>query len=407
MYRWIIVATCLLVTAITFGAGYSFGVFLPFWRESFGWSSTVISGAYSLMLFFFTAMGIFAGWGVDRYGPTKTTMAGGFFLSLGLLLTTQVHFVWQLYFAYVLIGTGMSSAYSPLMTTVSRWFTDRKGLALGIISSGIGVGPLIMAPLAAHIVFNYGWRFCFLVMACAAGLTVAAALFLKKTPEEEGTLNQRAMGNSVIRQSQTRPVESFSEFSDFSLKEALNTKTFWILGSMFLLVGAGIQMVMAHIVACAVDRGIPTITAAAMLSTLTGSSVAGRILMGMLSDRIGRKRTLAISVFAEGVAILGLACASSPWMLFALAATLGFGYGGHGTQLPALTGETLGLSHMGAILGAVTFFWGLGGALGTLLAGYAYDITSSYVSAFIVAAAAMLIVTIMTFRLSRPIRIKT
>ena len=127
MYGWIIVATCLLVTTITFGAGFSFGVFLPFWRESFGWSSAVISGAYSLLLFFYTAMGIFAGWGADRYGPTKTTMAGGFFLSLGLLLTTQVHSVWQLYFAYVLIGTGMSSAYSPLMTTVSRWFTDRKG----------------------------------------------------------------------------------------------------------------------------------------------------------------------------------------------------------------------------------------------------------------------------------------
>ena len=394
------------MTTITFGAGFSFGVFLPLWRESFGWSSTVISGAYSLLLFFYTTMGIFAGWGVDRYGPRKTTMAGGFFLSLGLLLTTQVQFVWQLYFAYLLIGTGMSSAYSPLMATVSRWFTHRKGLALGIIGSGIGVGPLIMAPLAAHIVFNYGWRFCFLVMACAAGLIVPAALFLKKSPEEEGILDQGEKGNSMVHLPQNRPARGLSESTDLSLKEALNTKAFWILVSMFLLVGAGIQMVMAHIVACAVDRGIPAITAAAMLSTITGSSIAGRILIGMLSDRIGRKRTLAISVCAEGVAILGLACASSPWMLFALAATLGFGYGGHGTQLPALTGETLGLSHMGAILGAITFFWGLGGALGTVLAGYAYDITSSYVSAFLVAGAAMLTVTIPTFLLRRPVRMK-
>ena len=104
--------------------------------------------------------------------------------------------------------------------------------------------------------------------------------------------------------------------------------------------------------------------------------------------------------------ILGLAAASSPWMLFVFATILGFGYGGHGTQLPALTGEILGLSHMGSILGAVTFFWGLGGALGTVLAGYMFDITNSYISAFVIGAIAMLTVTVATYLLQKPIKEK-
>jgi MFS family permease len=143
-------------------------------------------------------------------------------------------------------------------------------------------------------------------------------------------------------------------------------------------------------------------TAATVLSTITGTSIAGRIIMGMASDWIGRKTALVICVSIEGIMMLWLINASSAWMLFLFAAVYGFCYGGHAPQLPALAGETLGLRHMGAIVGTASFFWGLGGALGTVLAGYAIDITGSYNAAFIIGALAMFLVVAISFILKTP-----
>jgi MFS family permease len=405
-YRWIIIAASFLIMTIAYGAAFSFGVFLTPLRNELGWSSAAISGAYSTLLFFYTTMGVLAGWGVDKYGPRTTTIGGGIFIVSGLLLITEVRALWHLYIGYAMIGTGLSSAYSPLMTTVSRWCKERRGLALGIIGSGISIGPLIVAPLATHIIFKYDWRLCFLIMASGAGIIILAAFLLKRSPDLEGKIDSKEAGDTGIRQSAEKLGTAISEFHDFSLKEAVGTSTFWLLSCIFLLTGFGLQMVMAHIVACAVNNGIDPMTAAAALSTVAGCSIAGRVLMGMLSDRIGRRQTLAICVFAIGVSILGLAEALDPVILFASAAVFGFGYGGQGIQLPALTGETLGLSHMGSILGAAGFFWGVGGGLGTLFAGFAYDMSRSYTSAFAVASIAMLSLVVVTFLLKVPTKRK-
>jgi len=390
------------VNTIAYGVAFSFGVFLNPLREDLGWSSVAISGAYSILLFFYTAMGVLVGWGVDKYNPKMTTIGGGLFILSGLLLTTQVHALWQLYVSYAMIGMGLSSAYSPLMTTVSRWFPRRRGMALGIIGSGISIGPLIMAPLVTHIIFKYGWRFCFLVMGCIAGLIIPAAFLLKKGPEQRGKAQQVNTEIKGIPQPEVEAVNTLSEFDDFLFKEAISTTAFWFLSGIFLLTGFGLQMVMAHIVVYSIDNGIAPMTAAAALSTISGSSIAGRVLIGVFSDRIGSRCTLAICVFAIGTAILVLVSTLSPWILFVSAAIFGFGYGGQGTLLLALTGETLGLRHMGTILGAVGFFWGVGGALGTILAGFAYDMSKSYVIAFLIGAIAMLSVVALIFLLKKP-----
>jgi OFA family oxalate/formate antiporter-like MFS transporter len=163
-------------------------------------------------------------------------------------------------------------------------------------------------------------------------------------------------------------------------------------------------MVLVHIVFYSQIQGTSPLIAATVLSFITGSSIAGRIIMGIVSDRIGRKTTLIICVFLEGTMIMWLIWASNSWMLFVFAAFFGFGYGGHGTQFPALTGEIFGLAHMGAILGAVVFFWGMGSALGATMAGYIFDITGSYRGAFMAGAAAMLMAGATTIFLSKPVR---
>jgi OFA family oxalate/formate antiporter-like MFS transporter len=403
-YGWIIVAASFFVTTITSASGYTFGVFLPPWRETFGWSAAAVSGAYSVCIFFYTGLGVVAGWGVDKYGPKGTTITGGLFLVTGLLLTSQVNALWQLYVTYGLIGMGMSSTYSPLMTTASRWFTKRKGLALGAIGSGISAGPLIMAPVATYIILNYGWRFCFQVMGCTAGLIIVAALMLKRGPEARSMFRTGEGDIRSVSDPQPKIGNPTSESTEFSLREAAGTKAYWMLGGAFLMVGTGLQMILVHIVSYSQIQGASPLIAATVLSFITGSSIAGRIIMGIVSDRIGRKTTLIICVFLEGTMIMCLIWASSSWMLFVFAAFFGFGYGGHGTQFPALTGEIFGLTHMGAILGAVVFFWGMGSALGSTMAGYIFDMTGSYRGAFMTGAAAMLMAGTTTIFLSKPVK---
>lgn len=158
---WIIVAASFLVVTITHGTGFSFGVFVNPFRESFEATSAAVSGIYSVMLWVFAFCGIAAGWAVDRYGPRITIRAGALILGSGLLLTSFTNTLWQLYITCGLIGVGLSSSYVPTMTTISRSFTERRGLALGINSAGVGFGPLIMAP-PGNPLHPRGWlAFCF------------------------------------------------------------------------------------------------------------------------------------------------------------------------------------------------------------------------------------------------------
>ncbi|MFH0913984.1 MAG: MFS transporter [Chloroflexota bacterium] len=390
-YGWLVLVAAFFITALTFASGFSFGVFLTPFRESLGASSAAVSGAYSLCTFIYTGLAPFTGWGVDRYGPRATAFLGGLFMVAGLLLTRQVQSLWQLYATYALIGVGMSAAYTPLMTTVSRWFTRRRGLAVGIVSAGIGAGPLIMAPLARYLTEIQGWRFAFLVMGLAAALIVPLAFLLRRSPPKEVSAP-----NSPPERRQV----SYSP--DFSLREAVGTRAFWLFALMYFLVGVGLQMVNAHIVTYSEVKGISPLAAAAVLSTISGSSIIGKVSTGIISDRMGRRRVLTTSVLLEGLMILGMVGAPGAFPLFAAAVFFGFGYGGHSTSFPAIIGEMLGLTNMGAILGAAVFFWGIGGAIGPTLAGRIFDLTGDYAYAFAIGAGAMLGAVVASLFLKTP-----
>ena len=143
-------------------------------------------------------------------------------------------------------------------------------------------------------------------------------------------------------------------------------------------------------------------TAATIISIISGTSIVGRIAMGTVSDWMGRHKVLAMCVFTQGAMMLWLVGASSVWMFFLFAIVYGLGYGGHGPQLPALAGETLGLRNMGAILGSLNCFWAIGGAVGPIVAGSMIDATGGYNGAFIIGAVAMFIATVLSFMVKVP-----
>ncbi|MFH1489971.1 MAG: MFS transporter [Pseudomonadota bacterium] len=373
--RWITLAACFLVVTITNGAGLSFGVFLNPFRESFSATSAAVSGAYSITLWVFAFCGVVSGWAVDTYGPRITVMVGALILGSGYLLTGFVESLWQLYLTCALIGIGLSSGYVPTMTTISRTFVKRRGFALGLNSAGIGFGPLIMAPFQTHLILLRGWRFAYRVTACIVGITIPVALLLKKHPKNQG------------EGSENRAVTPFSTLRKMTW--VFTSRAFWLFCLLFLAIGVSVQTVMAHIVAYAQTQGETPMIAAAVLSSVTGASMIGRIFMGTASDWIGRQKALVLCTFFEGLMLLWLMAASSTWSLIIFGLIFGFFYGGHAPQLPALIGETLGFENMGAILGVINLFWGIGSAIGPLATGYLFDVTGSYRGGFMIATALM------------------
>jgi len=404
-YGWVVVIASFFVASMAYGGAYSFGVFLKPLRENFGWTSATTSGAFSLLLLSYSSLGILSGWGVDRFGPRITIGFGGLFIGLGLLLTSQINTPWQIYMTYgLLIGPGLSTAYSPLLTTISRWFTKWRGLALGIVTAGTGVGNFIIPPFASHLISTYGWRLSYIILGTVVGsVMIIATFFLGKNPLKIKMVSNVEMKGKDNRIRGLRQNNIISEAKDFSFRMAIHTKTFWQLCLMNLMVGFGLQMMMVHVVSYARESlKFSPMIAATVLSTIGAFSIAGRLIMGGASVRIGAKRALAISTFLEGAMIIGMMSSSNMWVLYLFASIFGFGYGGHVPQFPALTGDFFGLYRMGTILGAGTIFYGMGGAFSTFLAGRIFDITCSYTNAFSLGVLSMFLTTASTFFLKRP-----
>ncbi|MBN1849600.1 MAG: MFS transporter [Deltaproteobacteria bacterium] len=407
-YGWIVAGACFTIATLIFGSLFTFGVFLVPFQKNFGWTTAGVSGAYSLGLLNYTVFGMLSGWGVDRYGPRKTVIAGAVFIALGLVSASRISTICGLYLAYVLIGVGASAGYAPLTTTVSRWFSRHRGLALGIYSSGLGFGPLLAAPVLSHIIGTSGWRSAYLFLAATTIIIIAAAVFLKKGPAQIREVSDGiSENNNVTASSPKKRREIIIEDWGLTLRQAMVTRTFWLLASMYLMTGISIQMVMAHIVAYGINTGMSPIRSSTVLSAISGTSIAGRLVMGTASDWIGRKRALTACLATEGVMIFWLAGSSHIWMLFLFGVVFGFAYGGHATVYPALVGEILGLRHMGKIIGVIAFFWGIGGAFGPFLAGYLLDTTGSYARAFQVGAMGMLIAGILSMIVKKPISVES
>jgi len=401
-YGWFIVIASFFICVLAYGGSHSFGVFFKFLRDDFGWTAAATSGAFSLFMILRSVLAVPSGWATDKFGPRTIVIVGALLLGLGFSLTSQISVLWQLYATYgFMMGIGMSVFYSPLLATTSRWFVKQRGLALGIVTAGIGAGTLIMAPVANYLILTHGWRASYLIMGPAIGIIIiVGALFLKGDHTGLGIAPGREMAPGMVakgRGSSEAENNIGAKSTGLSPREAFSTKVFWLLCLTNLMIGFGLQMVLVHIVPY-VQEGpklSPTV-AAAVLSIIGGASIAGRLVLGPVSDRIGRRRALAISAFLEGIAILGFTSSSVSWILYIFAVVYGFGYGGHVPQLAALVGEIFGLRYVGISLGMTTLSWGIGGALGVFLAGYTFDISGNYNYAFILGATAMFLATALT-----------
>jgi OFA family oxalate/formate antiporter-like MFS transporter len=187
-YGYVIVAVAFLINVIMGGTLYTFSVFFKPLASEFGWTRAATSGAFSLYMFLHGFLYIITGRLSDRFGTRLVLSGAGFFMGLGYLLMSRISDIWHLYLFYgVIIAIGMSGGYVPLTSAVTRWFADSKkrGLMVGIAVAGVGVGTMIMPPVANWLITTYDWPTSYVVIGIMVLVTIMlAAQFLKRAPAQ-------------------------------------------------------------------------------------------------------------------------------------------------------------------------------------------------------------------------------
>jgi len=385
-YGWVIVICSTLQIISGAGAMYTFGIFFKPIANELVVSRAALSGAYSLFMFNCGFFSMVCGYLCDKYGPAKTGMAAGFLLGLGLILSSQVNSLWQFYVTYGLIsGIGMGGGFSIGMGTTARWFEKRRGLALGIVASGAGIGMLIYMPVSESLIASYHWDGAYLVLGfIILTVVVTSAAFLRSSPAKVGLkpygYEEQVSPQIIIE----KPVSSGQDFSIFT---AIRTRFMLLLVSIYLLFAIGQQMVTVHLVNYATDTGILTIMAASLMSVVGIGGIIGRTSMGAISDKIGAKNALLACCATMTLALIMLIFTRELWMFFLFAIIFGFAAGGEIPQMPILVGEFFGMKAVSGLVGVIVFGTCVGAALGSWAGGRLFDISQNYLTAFSLATA--------------------
>jgi MFS family permease len=372
-YGWVIVGGAFFVLFMAYGAQYSFGVFFSALIEEFGWSRASLSGAFSLYAFAYGAFGLIAGRLTDRWGPRVVIAAGGGFLGAGLVAMSRVREIWHPYVLYGLVAAlGMSTAFVPCSATVARWFVRRRGLAVGLAFAGMGLGTLVLPPVAHFLVSRVGWRWAYVVF--GAGVLVflnLIATVMRRDPESVGL---RPDGDHAP----PRPEGAGARPHAWTIGGAARTRSFWMIFGVFAATWVPVFGPLVHLVPMARGFGISPLLAATLVSALGLAALLGRLLMGGISDRIGRRPTLAAALALQVVAFVALSQSRSLGALYVAASLFGFSYGGVSVMFPALVADFFGREQTGSLVGLLFAIAGSMGAWGPLGAGFIYDRFGSY-----------------------------
>jgi MFS family permease len=366
-------------------------VFLKSIEGEFGVSRGATSGIFSVYMLFCGLLSIIGGWALDRYGPRKVAFVMGSFTGLSLLLTSQANAAWQLYVTYgLLLSLGTGPVYTVVNTTASRWFSKKRGFAVGITSSGGGLGAIILAPFASYLVSSHDWRTAFVVLGLLSWIVMASmALLLRKDPGDMGLSPDGV--KSEPRQTGKQTKESKTGPADYTVVQASKMSPFWLLGLTWVFISLSLHLIFVHAVPYAVDMGISPMDAAVILSLIGAANIPGRLVIGKVSDTIDRKALGVACALVQVGTLLWLMWANGLWMLYIFAIAYGFLWGGSGAVITALIGDVFGTRSLGAIMGMMSAGWALGAAIGPAVGGYIFDVSGSYFTAFATGAAAVLI----------------
>ena len=396
-FRWIIVGVSFVLLALTYGAtAYSFSVFFVALLKEFGWNRSITGGAFSVFLVLHGVAGPFIGSMVDRFGPRKVFMLGALLLGTGLALCSLIHRWWEFYICFsVVTALGVSFlGFVPNATMIQQCFREKRGYAMGVISSGIGFGMFICVPLIQYLINRAGWRMTYRIIAVFIPLITFSMMiaFLRKFPrtiasgEAKGENTHTFIKDSLI-------VDKEWASRRWTVRQAARTKQFWLLWLSLFLSNFTIYSVLTHQVAFFIDQGLSALIASYIAGIIGIVSIVGKIVWGGLSDKIGREVTyLAGTVCSVCGMILLIAFTVGPnaYIPYLYALIFGLGYAAVTALSPLVTADFFEGQAYGSIFGVLFMSINLGGACGVWFTGFLYDQTRSYVPAFTILIACTL-----------------
>ena len=359
-YAWVVVWATFSALAIIFGVSYSFAAFFASFAGEFSAQRADVSLVFGLSGGVYFVFGAGAGILADRFGPRAVTCAGMLLIAAGLLLCSFAGSMAMVYAAYgVGVGLGIALVYTPSIACVQPWFTQRRGLAAGLASAGIGAGTVAVPLIATAAIALLQWRGAMRAMAVGVLVLGLCATWL-------------------LRRAPTASAARTDQIPGLSLKQALRDPRFWWLYISIVLAAPSMFIPFAHVSAAARDMGIDAASAVGLVGLIGIGSLVGRFVIGALADRLGRTLTLLLMQVSMGLSVLAWFVAAGYPMLVFFALWFGLSYGGIVSLLPAISMDLFGARAVAGIIGTLYSGAALGNLLGPVLAGAVFDHTGSY-----------------------------
>lgn len=387
-YGYWVLACCFIFTLVLECNVVVFSLFIKPLQASLGWSQALILGGSTIFTVASAIAAPLCGRLVERWGARPMVTGGTLIICAGFFVLSRTTSIVEFYAGYVLAGLGLT-ATGPLTLTyvVSNWFEQRRGMAVGAMSTGVGLASIIFAPLVAvYLLPHFGWRTAYLVL----GLVHLVAILplswfvLQTRPEDMGLYADGAAGKKEALAGVPASTPDSAAPEGFSLRAAAAASAFWLIGIslVFNHTHLGVlQTIFPHLR----EIGFSPQVAASAVGVSGAVATLGLFFFGWLCDKTGAPAATALGLgLMTGaiVALMAIGPHSSLIVLWLSIAILGFGVGSWMPTLSMLTSMTFGMASYGAIFGVLTLFTCVGAAAGPLIAGYAYDMTGSYFWAF-------------------------
>jgi len=380
------IAAATLIMMAAWGANYSFGIFYKPVLLEFGWTRAQTAVAFSLATGVTGVVNAVSGVLSDRFGPRRVLILLGILLGGGYLMMSRITDIWQFYLFYaVLIGVGMGGAGVPIISNIPRWFAARRGVMSGIVVAGIGLGAVVVPPLANALIEVYDWRTSYLIVGGALLLVMlSGSYFIRRGPLRDPV----STGDAV---------DELSRGGIFStLKTLAGMRQVWLVSGIFICFGWVLMTTMVHLVPHATDKGLTPGSAAGLLAVIGGVSIGAKLAVGWIVDRVGSRKIMIVSFICLTLGYVVLICAAETWTFYLFAVIFGLAYGGCAVPQAPLVAELFGLRAIGLILGVAVLGLHFSGAAGPYLAGWVFDVAGSYRPTFILLAALTVVGALIT-----------
>jgi MFS family permease len=373
-YGWVIVAVGVVVSCIGMGSVMSLGVFLQPMTASVGWSRAGVSSASTLAFLWMGVGGFLWGWLFDRYGARVVVLSGGLLMGLGLVMASRAQTLPAFLAIYgTAVGLAVGAIYVPLTAATASWFMRNRSLAVSLVSAGLALGTTLVAPLARWLIVTYDWRYAMLTLGLIAwAVILPTALLLRPAPAEAVSTTLQPSGATD---------------ASMSLRQALKTPVFWSLALANFACCAAHSGPIFHMVSYAADCGVAPLTAATVLGAAGLAALSGRIVCGLLADRLGAKRILVACLVLQAVAVALYLAAHDLDTLYAVSILFGFSYGGAMPLYAILVREYFPAKIMGSVFGVVAMIATFGMALGPPVGGWLFDLYGGYAWLYIASSA--------------------